>query len=162
MVKVCIKEKKNAEHVWKIHCICTQQKVLFCICFILCKGVMQLSFAVSMHKITCSISIPNSMRSRLSWNELTQLLHHRGKHRKSHHTHLWHKLTLCLSCALHKLKLCLKVASISIEWFNNSYPESASDNHGTHGRRQFLNCSGSSIWDSNPVVNSCTIWGMKG
>lgn len=89
-----------------------------CICFILRKGVMQLSFAVSMHKITCSISIPNSMRSRLSWNELTQLLHHRRKHRKSHHTHLWHKLTLCLSCALHKLKLCLKVASTSIEWFN--------------------------------------------
>lgn len=30
---------------------------------------------------TCSISIPNSMRSRLSWNELTQL-QHRGKHVK--------------------------------------------------------------------------------
>ena len=49
-------------------------------------------------------------------------------------------------------------AFISIECFNNSYRKSVSETRGTQGRRQFLNCSRSSIWDSNPVVNSCRIW----
>lgn len=103
---------------------------------------------ISTENLTCSISIPSSMRSRLSWNELTQL-QHRGKYvGTSRHADTWHKISHGHGCAFYNLK------------FSNL--ASPSDNRGTHGRRQFLNLSGSSIWDSNPVVNSCTIWGYLG
>lgn len=88
-----------------------------------------------------------------SWHNWTT-----GESTMSHHTQLWHKPTLCLTPWTAVLP---EVASVSTERLNNSYPESPSDSRGTHGRRQFLNCSGSSMWDSSPVMNSCTIWWIK-
>ena len=79
----------------------------------------------------------------MSWHHCNTEKKHVGT---SHHTHP----------GVHTLS-CLSEHFMSFE----SYLTSPSDNRGTHGRRQFRNRSGSSIWDSNPVVNSCTIWEIK-
>lgn len=83
-----------------------------------CVGDAAVFGRIHAENLTCSISIPSSMRSRLSWNELT-LLQHRGKRvSMSHHTDPCHKLSPGHSHAHYRSQFCLtwSLLALSVTW----------------------------------------------
>lgn len=147
MMNACMKEEGRLsmceQHTWYAS---KRSYVFFFFC--LCKQVNKSSLKNPWHKIlpvasqfptACVADFPG-----MSWDNCTT------------ENIICHTIQPSETGLLHVLDV-TSINTIKIGWFYNSYPKSASDIGGTHGRRQFLNCSGSSIWDSSPVVNSCTI-----